>query len=316
MSSIEAGRATASPAPQEGSELPRSIPESHLSAGVAASLLEYLHACPICRNARLRHYCRVPSRFKAGHYIHYERCGVCGTVLRNPRLPEAYRVSRYAETVLPGSRKELVARKQVHYEYVARELVRLSSGGTPGRLLDFGCGAGGFLVSARDLGFDVAGLEVNRDLAQHVEAAYSIPVHAGLIGDPGIELGKFDVITSFQVFEHLIDPLHTLGRLLGHLAPRGLVLIEVPNLGALRERLRRGSTMDDSHLFYFNARSLSRLMRTAGLEVVRVEQGLRLHRMFPERSKALPRLLLRLAERSFAALGIRTGLTVIGRAAE
>jgi 2-polyprenyl-3-methyl-5-hydroxy-6-metoxy-1,4-benzoquinol methylase len=300
---------------QEETSPPLSIPETHRSAGVLASLLEYLHACPVCREARLQHYCRVPSRFKPQCYIHYERCHDCGTVLRNPRLPEAYRVSRYAEMVLPDSRKQLVARKQIHYEYVSRELTRLSASGAAGRLLDFGCGAGGFLVAARHLGFRVAGLEVNRDLARHVEATYSIPVFAGLIDDPNFELGPFDVIASFQVFEHLIDPRNTLAQLLAHLAPGGLLLIEVPNLAALGERLRRGSTMDDSHLFYFNARSLSRLLREAGLEVVRIEQGVRLHRLVGERWRMIPRPLLRLGERAFSALGIRTGLTVIGRAA-
>jgi 2-polyprenyl-3-methyl-5-hydroxy-6-metoxy-1,4-benzoquinol methylase len=256
----------------------------------------------------------VPSLFNPGHYIHYERCGDCGIVLRNPRLPEAYRVSRYAEQVLDDSRKQLVPRKQVHYDYVSAELARLLGESRGRRLFDFGCGAGGFLVAARDHGFEVAGLEVNRDLARHVETVHSIPVFAGLIDDPEFRLGPFDVIASFQVFEHLIDPKHTLDQLLGHLAPRGLVLVEVPNLGASRERWRRGSTMDDSHLFYFNARSLSRLMTEAGLEIVRIEQGLRPHRLVGERWRRVPRLLLRSAERAFAALGIRTGLMVIGRA--
>jgi SAM-dependent methyltransferase len=316
MSSLDPADLAPEPgrAAREEAVPPQSIPETHSSAGVLASLLEYLHACPLCREERLQHYCRVPSLFKPHCYIHYERCRGCGVVLRNPRLPEAYRVSRYAETVLPDSRKRLVARKQIHYEYVSRELVRLCATGTPGRLLDFGCGAGGFLVAARDHGFDVAGLEVNRDLARHVETTYSIPVFAGLIDDPGFGLGPFDVIASFQVFEHLIDPRHTLERLLTHLAPGGLLLIEVPNLAALGERLRRGSTMDDSHLFYFDARSLSRLMREAGFEIVRIEQGLRLHRLVGERWKVFPRPLLRLSERTLALLWIRTGLTVIGRA--
>ena len=68
-----------------------------LSAGVTATVLTYLHACPICSGDRLHHYCRVPSRFDPGLFIRYERCGNCGIVFRNPRLGDQSRLDAYED---------------------------------------------------------------------------------------------------------------------------------------------------------------------------------------------------------------------------
>lgn len=286
-------------------------PESHQSAGVPASLLDYLHACPICSHTDLRHYCRVPSRFNAGEFICYERCGRCGTVLRNPRLPAAYRLDRYEEQAFGAEQRELRQKAQLHYWYMVRVLTRLLPAGSGRRFLDFGCGAGGFLVEARQAGFEVMGLELNRDLAGHVSSHYGIPVFQGLVSDAGFSKEKFDIIVSSQVFEHLLDPRETLAELREHLRSPGLLLIEVPNLRDFRERLSRGSTMDDSHLFYFSRRSLGWLLRDGGFHVLRVEEGLRPYGLIGRVARHLPLPLLAAAEKLASACQLKTVLSVV-----
>lgn len=285
--------------------------ETHTSAGVRASLLEYLHACPICAGGDLRHYCRVPSLFNPGEHIRYERCAGCGTVLRNPRLPAAYRLDRYERCIVPAAEKRLDAKRQTHYRYMLRAIDRLLPPGSGRRLLDFGCGAGAFLVAARAAGFDAVGLELNRDLARHVSHQHGIPVYQGLVDDPAFAGERFNAILSSQVFEHLLDPRYTLRALRAHLAPPGLLLLEVPNLSDIRERLRRGSTMDDSHLFYFNRRSLARLLADAGFEVREVHEGLRPCGLLGRLTGLVPDPVLRAGERLLSAAGIKTGLGII-----
>ena len=287
--------------------------ESVLSAGVRASRLEYLHACPICSHTDLSHYCRAPSLFNEGEFIRYERCGACGTVLRNPRLPGDYRLSRYEEQILPAARKELMPKLQVHYAFMMQVLGQLVSNESGRRLLDFGCGAGGFLCEARNAGFEAMGLELNRDLARHVREVLGIPTFQGLISDSAFSDERFNVIISSQVFEHLLDPRETLMELRRHLIDPGIVLIEVPNLLDTRERLRRGSRMDDSHLFYFSARSLSRMFVDCGFRVLKVHQGLRPYRFFSSYANRIPTKLLEAGERMMSSLQIRTGLSVIAR---
>ncbi len=287
--------------------------EKGLSTGVAASLLEYFHACPICDHADLRHYCRVPSLFNPGEFIRYERCRRCGIVLRNPRLPADTRLSLYEDKVLPDEAKELVPKSQVHYAHMMRLLARLVPRDGGRRLLDFGCGSGGFLLEARKAGFDVYGQELNRDLASYVTATYGILTYQGLISSPELAGERFNVVISSQVFEHLLDPRQTLCDIKRLLDPPGMVLIEVPNLHDTRERLRRGSRMNDSHLFYFSGRSLSRMFEDAGFKVLKVQQGLRPYRFLRSYNPRAPAWLFDAAERACSALGLRSGLGVIAR---
>lgn len=289
--------------------------ELHRTAGVQASTLEYLHACPICAGDDLRHYCRVPSRFNAGEFIRYERCGGCGVVLRNPRLPAAYRLDRYEEFGYAANAKEFDRKSQVHYWFMMQVINRLLPVGGGRRLLDLGCGAGGLLVEARAAGFDVMGLELSRDLAQHVRDNLGIPVHQGLIDDEAFDGQQFDVITSSQVFEHLLDPRQTLADVRAHLAPGGVILIEVPNLRDIRERLRRGSTMDDSHLFYFSRPSLTRLLTDGGFQVLQVHEGLRPYRFLGDRARRWPVAWMRGAEQALSVCQVKTVLSVVASAA-
>src|SRR5262249_16290524 len=116
-----------------------------------------------------------------------------------------------------------------------------------------------------------------------------------------------------QVFEHLLDPRATLRQLRHHLNERGWVFIEVPNLFHIRERLHRGATMDDSHLFYFSRPSLSGMLAAEAFEVLAVHEGLRPHRFWPNQTSRAPLWALGIAEKSLAALQIKTALGVLAR---
>lgn len=284
---------------------------SDVSASAQVSLLEYLHACPVCLHEQLDPYCRVPSLFNKGEYVRYDRCKGCGVVFRNPRIPAAAREAIYEEKNLSEATGNSDSKSQTHYGYMIRLLSRLAPAGSGRRLLDFGCGAGQFLLEARKSGFDVMGLELNKGLARFVAEEYGIPVHQGVVNDPEFASQRFDVIISSQVFEHLVDPRGTLDNLLGHLEKPGLMLIEVPNLRHIRERLRRGATMDDSHLFYFSSRSLGAMMSNAGLRVIEIQEGLRPYRVLRRNPRAIPDSLHEIGMKILSACQIRTGLSIV-----
>ncbi|MDG2306616.1 MAG: class I SAM-dependent methyltransferase [Candidatus Binatia bacterium] len=277
---------------------------------IPATLLEYLHACPLCDDPRLAHYCRVPSRFHNGEFIRYERCRACGLVLRNPRRLEHERVDRYRTASLAPPPPD--PETGLHQRYMLRVLRSYLGNLDRPRLLDFGCGGGTFLAEARRAGFDGTGIELNPSLANHVEAM-GLSVFRGLPDDPAFTEPPFDILLSSQVFELLADPRATLLGLTRHLTEGGLALIEVPNLNDFREKRRRGSTMDDSHLFYFSARSLTALLRGCGFEVLEVHQGARPFRLLREHAERLPIYVLRALEKLAAASQVRTGLGIVAR---
>lgn len=268
--------------------------------------------CPVCASPSLREYCEVPSRFREGETIRYSRCARCELVFRNPAPPPVARLQAYEDVEIRPGRTRLQAKKQRHYRFMLRELKRHAHGESL-HLLDFGSGAGGLLVAGREAGFEVTGLEVQRAMAAWVAENRGVRVLAETIDGPGLAGETFDCITSTQVFEHLVDPRATLQSLLPKLRPGGLLLTEVPNLLDFREVRRRGSTMDDSHLFYFSAASLSQMLRAEGLEIVCVREGLRPWGWLGAAAEFVPLALLHTAERLSARVGLRTGLSVVAR---
>ena len=295
---------------------PRALSEEELSSlvtqSVQSTLLEYLNACPVCFSSELRHYCRRPSLFNQGEQIVYEHCTGCGVVMRNPRMPPNLRLSIYEDKILPDDQKLLLPRNQLHYAYMLRWIERLYPADAPRRLFDFGCGAGGFLLEAQKAGWDCMGLELNKDLARFVTEKYGIPVYQGLVDDESFAEERFNIVISAQVFEHLLDPRQALVDLRAHLDEPGFVLIEVPNQLAFKERLKRGRTMDDSHLFYFSAASLSWMMEDLGFEVLHVQEGLRPYRAFAGLTK-IPQPLMEACIGWMAKMQVRTGLSVLAR---
>jgi SAM-dependent methyltransferase len=84
------------------------------------------------------------------------------------------------------------------------------------------------------------------------------------------EAGRFDVVASFEVIEHLFSPIEFVGHMHKLLRPGGLMMLTCPNgLGFDVETLGPlSSTVDHEHLNYFNPGSLSGLLERAGMEVL------------------------------------------------
>ena len=83
------------------------------------------------------------------------------------------------------------------------------------KLLDFGCGAGGFLNKARQLAGSVAGIELELRVQKYWQE--QITIH------PSVESagGGYDLITAFHVVEHLSDPRAMLKTLAAKLSKNG-----------------------------------------------------------------------------------------------
>jgi SAM-dependent methyltransferase len=139
-----------------------------------------------------------------------------------------------------------------------------------GRYLDVGCGSGGALGVARALGWRTAGIEIDADAAARARA-FADELHVGDAFGAPFAPGRFDVVSAFHVLEHVPDPVALLRRMLGWLAPDGLLIVEVPNAGGLGARLfgRGWSGLElPRHLSHFTPASLERAVATAGGRVV------------------------------------------------
>lgn len=145
------------------------------------------------------------------------------------------------------------------------------------RLLDFGCGAGGFLLRAPELAATVHGVELETRLSSHYEN-HELTVFQNLSDIPKpYSRGGYDVITMFHVIEHLPDPKAILGELSKMLADDGQIIVEVPNaddalLTLYNCRPFSHFTYWSCHLFLFTAKTLEMLFAQINLKVNSIKQ--------------------------------------------
>jgi SAM-dependent methyltransferase len=144
------------------------------------------------------------------------------------------------------------------------------------RLLDVGAGSGHFAKEMVAAGYTVTCLEGVPERAaecERVTRTYQVDL------DKPFELdGVFDVIVLADVLEHLRTPDLLVERLRRHLSAGGVMVISVPNVGNIIVRLLvlfgmfpygRQGILDRTHVRFFTAHSLDRLLTQAGLDIVR-----------------------------------------------
>lgn len=139
-------------------------------------------------------------------------------------------------------------------------------------VLDFGCGAGGFLMRARDAAFRVAGVELEARLKVHFRKE-GLEVFDDISKVPG----TFEAITVFHVLEHMKDPIDVLRRLSRKLRRDGSIIVEVPSADDALLRLYQNRSFSNftywsCHLFLFTKTTLTSIAEKSGLRVDYIKQ--------------------------------------------
>lgn len=221
---------------------------------------------------------RVRYRLVAadGRAFRMVECAGCGVHALWPTpTPDELRPYYAREYYGTGTRKfigpvaKLVAMFQGGRARLVQHHVRHAPGQSP-RVLDVGCGNGGFLVQLSERGFACEGTEWTADSAARVPTDAGIAMHVGDLLDIDLPAGRYDAITLWHVFEHLADPAATLAKINTLLAPRGRLFLSMPNQESLQAGLlgRHWFHLDPPrHLHAFGPRSLGTLLRARGFRI-------------------------------------------------
>jgi hypothetical protein len=143
--------------------------------------------------------------------------------------------------------------------------------------LDFGCGWGALIETARKRGYDARGVELG-ERARASLAQRGLPAYATL-AECKADGFQPEVVSLIHVLEHIAYPRPLLGEIRSMMAARGVLVIEVPNLKSARARAgiffpknkypnAERYCAFPIHLVYYTVSTLCRLLRSSGYEIV------------------------------------------------
>ena len=220
-------------------------------------------ACPICGSLETEYALTAAA-------IPLFRCVRCALIFC-PEVPESDARERYYDAgyFTDPEREygdylgeEVVHRRQARY-YLG---VLRSMGITGGRLLDVGCAAGFFLDEARQAGFEVTGCDLSGFAVTYASQVLGLDVVHGDFLEVDLPRQSFDVITLFNVLEHLPDQRAASRRLSELLRPGGVLVLETWDYRALVARALGTHWHDWAPpfvLYYYTRRTLAFLFESA-----------------------------------------------------
>ena len=237
--------------------------EALKTANLAASQreLENLQSCPICASKRIQ-----PAPVQPTPPFGVMHCSDCYAVFLSPR-PRIEDMSSFYEEMYDEEREKSSRQERRAQKHVKRlaQMMR-----TPGHVLEVGAGDGYFLKAARDIGWNVTGLELSPPRIAKAREWFGLELIDKDLIAANLPAESFDVIAMYQLIEHVHDPAAILRCVHGLLRPGGLLMLSTPNvLSYARKKRDVNSWMIPQHLFFFSPLSLVNVAEKTGFRVMR-----------------------------------------------
>lgn len=143
-----------------------------------------------------------------------------------------------------------------------------------GRVLDIGCGSGGYLAFLASLGWTCYGIEPGPMSRTYAQEVLGLTVHPGPLESCKFPDSFFDVVTMWHVIEHLTNPPAALREVHRVLKPDGVLLLRTPNADSWEARFFQGNWYGldpPRHLFLFSPGTLRAVLGKAGFVVSRLK---------------------------------------------
>jgi SAM-dependent methyltransferase len=209
------------------------------------------------------------SRRVAGH-LPIARCAGCGLMMTSPRDDDATLGRIYAELADRRGDREDAAQSRSAADRLA--LVRRYRE-TPGSLLDVGCGAGLFVCAARREGWRATGLDASEQtVAGAGQRCPRARFRTGPVAEIDFPAESFDVVTLWDVLEHVPRPVETLERIRSWLVGDGWLFLSLPNADSRVARLmgKRWVLLLREHLWYFSPSTIAAVLARSGFALADV----------------------------------------------
>lgn len=159
-----------------------------------------------------------------------------------------------------------------------------------GSILDIGSGMGHFLMHAKKAGWSVEGVEPKNSASEYCHRHFGISVYNGLF-EEWSQKKLYDVITLWDVIEHVRNPFYILNKSINMLAPEGLLVMSLPNASGILARCLKANWryVMRTHINYFTMPFILKFLKQYHLEVVRMDHRLKAQSIFEGIISLFPR---------------------------
>jgi 2-polyprenyl-3-methyl-5-hydroxy-6-metoxy-1,4-benzoquinol methylase len=246
--------------------------ELHRAEAPTTKTIAQAESCPVCSGGQVAEFLVAPDRYHWRKQTYrLARCSSCESVwLSSPPQPQEmglHYTEDYHRAIVAAGEGSAVERWKDQVKLI-------SDFKREGSILDIGCSSGGFLSTMKNGAWQLYGIEMEESTAVRARANTGAEVFVGDAMDAPFPSGSFDVITCFDVLEHVYSPREFLTKVLSWLKPGGIFYSMMPNIASWEARVFGTHWYGlelPRHLFHFSPGSLRHLMREIGFteEVVK-----------------------------------------------
>jgi 2-polyprenyl-3-methyl-5-hydroxy-6-metoxy-1,4-benzoquinol methylase len=178
-----------------------------------------------------------------------------------------YKNEAVTEAVRKGNNWVKIQRHKLRFKFIQKFIKK-------GKLFDLGAGWGHFMLAGKELGYDVYGVEISEQPYQYCVNDLKLPVdHIDFFEMD--ESKKFDIITMWDVLEHIDKADEFLAKCSKLTTPDGFLVLQVPQIDSYLAK-RQGDNwkmMGLDHVNYFGKKTIRQILEKNGYEVLKIKSS-------------------------------------------
>jgi len=237
--------------------------------------------CNLCHSSKFeviykatsRQFSHKPDSYQCtnirhGEYYRLVKCTECGLYYSSPRPDANSLLKGYTSAKDEIYKEELQGR----FKTFARNLKNIEKYKKKGLLLDIGCSIGIFLSLAQNKAWKVHGIEPSQWCVDQCKKLFNIKIKKGTYQKLNNTKTRFDVITLWDVLEHLDDPLDALKTCRDLLKKDGLLVFSTLNFRSVYARMlgKKWPWLMKMHIYYFDKKTIKKYLEKAGLKLIQL----------------------------------------------
>ncbi len=193
------------------------------------------------------------------HFIpHYYRKKIQYTQYKNADVTAAVRA---------GNNWIKIQRHKLRFKFIQKFI-------KSGKLFDLGAGWGHFMLAGKELGYDVYGVEISEQPYLYCVNDLKLPVdHIDFFEMD--EAKKFDIVTMWDVLEHIDKADEFLAKCAKLTKPNGYLFLQVPQIDSYFAKRHKDNwkMMGLDHVNYFGKETITKILERNGYEVVKIKSS-------------------------------------------